>query len=160
MVVQINRIINLCKFKSIKFYNQETVTEITLPHSGNNIFEPSPCSPKILQNVPWKSSNNKIIITIIDPDDGEQHSVSIIDDNFSFLLNDKRMGDLRPVEKGPNPNGLLLVVSECPFDPQHKFSVSIRKCEDWVTVDEGNMMDPYSVRRMLHTQHVADLHGW
>ncbi|KAK6351993.1 hypothetical protein TWF718_005142 [Orbilia javanica] len=159
MVVQIARIINLCKFKSIVFYNAEKVTEITLPASGHNIFEPAPCSPKILQNIPWKSSGYKMSITIQDPDDGRDHAISIIDDNYAFVLNSNRMGDLHDLERGVNPNGLLLVVSECPENPHDHFGLAIYKTEDWFEV-EGSSVDSWQLRKLLHMAPVAKLGGW
>ncbi|KAK6499473.1 hypothetical protein TWF506_004103 [Arthrobotrys conoides] len=159
MVVQIARIINVCKDNGIIFYNSEKVTEITLPASGHDIFTESPCSPRILQNIPWKSSNHKMTITIQEPADGKDHVVSIIDDNYAFSLNGKRIGDLHHFEKGVNPNGLLLVVSECPDDPHHHFGLAIYKAEDWLEF-EGNDIDSWQMRKLLHMSPVATLGGW
>ncbi|EGX44631.1 hypothetical protein TWF173_005149 [Orbilia oligospora] len=159
MVVQVARIINLCKNKSIVFYNSEKITEITLPHSGHDIFEAAPCSPRILQNIPWKASNHKMTITIQEPDDGKDHVVSIIDDNYAFLLNGKRIGDLHPLERGHNPNGILLVARECPEDPHNHFALAIYKTEDWLEF-EGNNILPWQLRKLLHMEPVATLGGW
>ncbi|KAK6510257.1 hypothetical protein TWF481_004974 [Arthrobotrys musiformis] len=160
MVVQIARTINLCKHNSVTYHNSEKLTQVPLPNDNADVFEVAPCTPNLLQNIPWKSSGHEITITVLDTADGKTHSVSVIDDNYAFLLNGNRIGDLHPLEKAVNPKGLLAVVSECPIDPHNNFSISIFKFPDDLEIAAVNTIPSWEVRKLLQEEPVATLNGW